>query len=245
MLRQLTEALRVDARMGVFLDFGELSRAGENPFEGWIIALDGEHGIIEGLADGGLLGFGSNHNPRRPACFPPESPSDSISISCLNSPSIYDEYSTCSGEAPLGWGFGARGPLDRRDHSSSRSPPPQNLSATNSSFITHHSPSSFRIRHERPAATAFKVVEAMNLAGHFQIASVDGVVPAFDVDRAVELVHPQDADDVGPVRVAEAGGAMPDVGLAAPDAELADDVPGERRVLAVDVKDFAASRPLA
>ena len=83
----------------------------------------------------------------------------------------------------------------------------------------------------------------MDLAGHFQIVAVDGVVPAFDVDAAADSRHAQDADDVGPVGVAEAGRAVLDVLLAAADAVLPDDVPRDGRVLAVDVEDLL--HPLA
>ena len=56
----------------------------------------------------------------------------------------------------------------------------------------------------------------MDLPGDFQVAPVDRVVPALDVDRAGEAQHAQAADDRRPVAVAKAGGAVPAPVLEAP-----------------------------
>ena len=47
---ELAEALLIEARVGVVL--------GQHAFEGGVVALDGQHGVIDGLADGGLFGVG-------------------------------------------------------------------------------------------------------------------------------------------------------------------------------------------
>src|SRR5690606_16892528 len=73
--------------------------------------------------------------------------------------------------------------------------------------------------------------------------AVDGVVPAFDVDRAGPAGEPQFADDPRPVAVAEARRAHLDEAVLPEDAVLADDVPAHRRVLAVDMEDLPG--PLA
>ena len=43
---ELAEALFVEARVSVVL--------GDNTFERWVVPLDGEHGLVDGLADGGV-----------------------------------------------------------------------------------------------------------------------------------------------------------------------------------------------
>ena len=52
---ELAEPLLVEARVGVVF--------GQHAFEGRVVALDGEHGLIDGLADGGLLGVGLEVGP--------------------------------------------------------------------------------------------------------------------------------------------------------------------------------------
>ena len=47
---EFAEALLVEAGAGVVL--------GEDAFEARVVALDGDHGVVHGLADGGLLGIG-------------------------------------------------------------------------------------------------------------------------------------------------------------------------------------------
>jgi len=68
-------------------------------------------------------------------------------------------------------------------------------------------------------------------------------VPTFDIDRAFETTLAQDRDDVRPVRVAEAGRAMPNELLPTPKSLRLEDIPGDRRVFAVNVID--AVHPLA
>jgi len=47
---EFAEAVFVEAGAGVVL--------GENALEARVVALDGDHGVVHGLADGGLLGAG-------------------------------------------------------------------------------------------------------------------------------------------------------------------------------------------
>ena len=42
------------------------------------------------------------------------------------------------------------------------------------------------------------------MAGHFEFAAIDGIMPAFDVDGAFEAVAAEFGNDVRPVAVAEA-----------------------------------------
>ena len=58
------------------------------------------------------------------------------------------------------------------------------------------------------AAATLQVVEAVDLAGHFEFAAIDGIMPAFDVDGAFEAVAAEFGDDVRPVGIAEAGRAV-------------------------------------
>ena len=81
-----------------------------------------------------------------------------------------------------------------------------------------------------------KVVESVDLAGHLQFITIDGIVPALDVDRALEPAAAQLRDDVGPVRVAEARRPVEGERLRTVDAGLAHDIPHYRGVLAVDVE---------
>src|SRR5579862_85548 len=99
------------------------------------------------------------------------------------------------------------------------------------------------IRNERAAPALFEIMERADLPRHFQFALVNGIVPSLDVDAARIASHPQYADDVGPVRIAKPRRAMPHVLFPAANAARPDDVPGHRRILAVDVMDFL--NPLA
>ena len=56
-INELAEPLLVEARVGVVL--------GKHAFERGVIALDGEHGVVDCLADGRLLGFGFELGPAR------------------------------------------------------------------------------------------------------------------------------------------------------------------------------------
>ena len=76
------------------------------------------------------------------------------------------------------------------------------------------------IRHELAAAALFQIVQRMNLAGHFQVVAINRIVPAFDVNRAAKTIHPQNADHVGPIRLAEAGRAVMNVLFPSPDAAV-------------------------
>jgi hypothetical protein len=51
-------------------------------------------------------------------------------------------------------------------------------------------------------AATLQVVEGVDLAGEFQVISVDWVVPAFDIDAAAVADETELADDVGPVGIA-------------------------------------------
>ena len=50
----------------------------------------------------------------------------------------------------------------------------------------------------------------MHLAGHLQIVAINGVVPAFDVNRASPTGLPQNSKDIGPIRVAKSRSSVPD-----------------------------------
>ena len=52
-----SEPLLVEARVGVVL--------GQHALERRVVALDGEHGVVDDLADGRLLGFGFELGPAR------------------------------------------------------------------------------------------------------------------------------------------------------------------------------------
>ena len=52
---ELAQALLVQARVGVVL--------GQHALEGRVVALDGQHGVVDGLADGRLLGVGLEVGP--------------------------------------------------------------------------------------------------------------------------------------------------------------------------------------
>ena len=54
---QLAQALLVEARPRVVF--------GQNAFEARVVALDGNHRVVDGLADGGLLGAGLQVRPTR------------------------------------------------------------------------------------------------------------------------------------------------------------------------------------
>jgi len=84
----------------------------------------------------------------------------------------------------------------------------------------------------------------VDLAGHFQVALVDRVVPALDVDGAGVLGQAEQGDQVGPVGIAKAGVAVVDGGVAAAEAVGFDQVPVDRGVFAVDVEDPALGQPL-
>jgi hypothetical protein len=74
------------------------------------------------------------------------------------------------------------------------------------------------------AATAalLQVAQGGDLAGQFQIATVDRIAPAFDVDAADEVMPPQQVDDPAPVGVAETRMPMPGKGLTAVFVEVVD-----------------------
>ena len=64
-----------------------------------------------------------------------------------------------------------------------------------------------RVRDVRGAAL-LQIIKAMYLSGHFQVILVHGVMPAFDVDAALEPRLPQNGNDVCPIAVAETGRAV-------------------------------------
>ena len=47
----------------VFVQTGTGVVLGQDPFEAWVVALDGDHGIIDDFADRGLLGVGLKVGP--------------------------------------------------------------------------------------------------------------------------------------------------------------------------------------
>src|SRR6185503_1227677 len=100
-----------------------------------------------------------------------------------------------------------------------------------------------RIRDEISAAAALEILKAHHLARHLEIVAVDRVVPALDVDRAAPARLAQDRDDVRPIRIAKTRRAVPNAVASRAGALGFDDVPVDRRVLAVDVID--AADPLA
>src|SRR5687767_8225417 len=57
------------------------------------------------------------------------------------------------------------------------------------------------------AAALLQIIEGPDLPGHFERVAIDRVVPALDVDGTRPAGEPEFGDDVGPVAVAEAGGA--------------------------------------
>ena len=66
-----------------------------------------------------------------------------------------------------------------------------------------------RIRLICAASAAHKILHSVNLSSHFELVFVYGVVPAFDINGADKAGLPKNADDVGPVCVAEAGRSVP------------------------------------
>ena len=61
---------------------------------------------------------------------------------------------------------------------------------------------------EFTTAALLEVVQTVHLAGHFQLTTIDGIMPAFDVDGADKTAFAQDGDDIAPVGVTETGGAV-------------------------------------
>lgn len=105
---------------------------------------------------------------------------------------------------------------------------------------------------KRTAATAFQVVERVDLTGHFQFIPVHGIVPAFDVNTPGEAAPAQFRDDVRPIAVPEPGGAVLHKGRCqlhrklrvrigvdrGVDAVFPYHVPVYGRVFSVDMKNF-------
>ena len=93
------------------------------------------------------------------------------------------------------------------------------------------------------AAATLQVVEAVDLAGHFEFAAIDGIMPAFDVDGAFEAVAAEFGDDVRPAAVAEARRTVEGEGLCAVEAIFCKDVATDGGVFSMDVEE--AFRPFA
>ncbi|ENN89832.1 hypothetical protein RHSP_80781 [Rhizobium freirei PRF 81] len=93
------------------------------------------------------------------------------------------------------------------------------------------------------APASLEIVQSVNLTSHLERIAIDRIVPALDVDRAGPAGKAQLGDDVSPVAVAEARRAHEDELLLAENAVLLDDLPADRRVLAMDVKNLF--RPFA
>ena len=72
------------------------------------------------------------------------------------------------------------------------------------------------------------------MAGHFEFAAIDGIMPAFDVDGAFEAVAAEFGNDFRPVGVAEARRAVEGEGLRAVDAVFGERVAMDRGVLSMD-----------
>lgn len=87
---------------------------------------------------------------------------------------------------------------DLRDRSAQRLKPPRGRRSPHISPSPQQPGSSFRLRAEAgnvsedgigdegAAAAPFEVVEGVDLPGHFKLSTIDRVVPALDIDGALE-----------------------------------------------------------
>lgn len=80
----------------------------------------------------------------------------------------------------------------------------------------------------------------MHLSGHFEFVFVDGIMPAFNINRALITVLTQNGDNVSPVVISEAGCAVPDKFTWAMHAIFFDNIPGNRGIFAMYVEDFVS-----
>src|SRR5690606_21352969 len=93
-------------------------------------------------------------------------------------------------------------------------------------------------RHVIAAACGFEVIERVDLPGHFEVAAIDRIVPAFDVDAARPAGQAKLGKDVGPVAVTKAGRAHEDKRMLAENAVFLDHLPANGGVLAMHMENL-------
>lgn len=93
------------------------------------------------------------------------------------------------------------------------------------------------------ASAALEVVESVDLSGHFQFATIDGIVPSFDVNRSLESVPSEFGDDFGPIAFAESWGSVESELLGSIDSVLGERVPMDRCIFAVDMEEALSPFP--
>src|SRR3954447_1521641 len=81
-------------------------------------------------------------------------------------------------------------------------------------------------------------MQRVDLSGELEIVAVDRIMPPLDIDAALETMAAQFANDIRPIRVAESRMPVMRDRFRATDAMLMNDVPVDRRVLAVNMKNL-------